>query len=327
MDKTLRKPKSSSVFDILINNRYVVNLIYDQYIQKGTYQSVYEYIQSDERCTDICKRDILNIQDDTDDDDKSLIDHLIDSSDSSSEYNQFNKVITIDIIKKILTMDKEMINDSNSLSHNKWMITQRLISNGYNKNPLYMAISKPSNEGYLSSVLVCGKCSQLMVGNNNRVYKGIRLKYYRCSNRIIPNKRTPVDDKAKIGCDCKNLVIEYINPIIFELLINIDIAWIDNKFIVKLYHSYRNLFISKNFDSISNKVKRSFVLIFINHIIWNDISNQLTVYLYDTTKPITITISKRTDNDDNIHGYSILNGGYYVDHSLIKIEKYYLITN
>jgi len=145
-------------------------------------------------------------------------------------------------------------------------------------------------------------------------------------NVLFRKKKTPVDDKARIGCDCKNLVIEYINPIIFELLINIDKALIDNKFIVKLYHCYRNLFISKNYDSISNIVKRSFVLIFINHIIWNDISNQLTVYLYDTIKPIIITISKRTDSDNYNNGYGILNDGYYVDYSFIKIEKYYLIN-
>jgi len=170
-------PKPQEVFDILINNRYVVNLIYNRYISMDAYQSVYDYIQSDDRCNDICKREIYHVYD-IDDDDKNLIDQLLDSCDTNSRKYQFNKVITIPIIKRILSIDKELINDSNKLSYNKWMVTQRLIYNGYNKNPLYKAISKYSNKNYLSSVLICGKCNQLMVGNNNRVYKGIRLKYY-----------------------------------------------------------------------------------------------------------------------------------------------------
>ena len=103
-------------------------------------------------------------------------------------------------------------------------------------------------------------------------------------------------------------------------MLNIDRGLIDNKFIVKLYNSYRALFMSKNYESISNKVKRSFVLIFINHIIWNDISKQLTVYFYDTIKTISVTIIT------NESGYSILNDGYYVDKMFVKIEKYYLIN-
>ncbi len=319
MKNNIKIFNSKKVFDILINNQYVVNLIYDRYIYTGTYQSVYDYIQLDDGCNDICKKDIYN-EYNVDDNDDILIDQLINDYDNDNSKYKFNKVITINIIKKILSIDKSLINDKNKLNFNKWMITQRLLNNGYNKNPLYMTISKKNNENYLSSVLICGKCSQLMVGNNNRIYKGIRLKYYRCSNRIIPNKKTPIKDKDKIGCDCKNLIIDYINLVIFELLINIDIVGlIDNDFLIRLYNRYRSLFLSKDYDNISNKLKRSFILIFINHIIWDDLTKRLTIYFYDTTKIVNINIISNEDS------YSISNDGYSIDKDFIKIEKYYLI--
>jgi len=49
------------------------------------------------------------------------------------------------------------------------MITQRLINNNYNKNPLYNTIYK-NNNNYLSSVLICGSCKQLMICNTNTNY-------------------------------------------------------------------------------------------------------------------------------------------------------------
>jgi len=56
-----------------LNNRYVVNLIYDQYIAKGSYKSVCEYLQSDERCTSIVRRDIWKKKSSNNNDDDNLI--------------------------------------------------------------------------------------------------------------------------------------------------------------------------------------------------------------------------------------------------------------
>jgi len=67
------KPKPSKIVDILINNRYVVNLIYDQYIAKGSYKTVCEYLQSDERCTSIVRRDIWKKKSSNNNDDDNLI--------------------------------------------------------------------------------------------------------------------------------------------------------------------------------------------------------------------------------------------------------------
>ncbi|KAG4083020.1 hypothetical protein H8356DRAFT_1321262 [Neocallimastix lanati (nom. inval.)] len=80
------------------------------------------------------------------------------------------------------SINKVLINDSNKLSYNKKDVNIIL-------------------KNCLSSVLVCGKCSQLM---------------------------TPAEDKTKIRSNCKNLIIDYINSIIFELLLDIDIGLIDN---------------------------------------------------------------------------------------------------
>jgi len=195
------KPKPSKIVDILINNRYVVNLIYDQYIAKGSYKTVCEYLQSDERCTSIVRRDIWKKKSSNNNDDDNLIEQLID--DDNDHLDQSNGIITTNIIQKILTMDQDLIiNDRNKLSSNKWLIVQRLISNGYNKKLLYTTISSNNNnnnnnnnnhhqtrtENYLSSVLVCGKCDQSMVCDSNRFYKDIRLRYYRCKNRITSYK-------------------------------------------------------------------------------------------------------------------------------------------
>lgn len=189
MNKNYRKkPKSSTIIDILINNRYIVNLIYDQYIVQGSYKSVSEYVQSDERCTSIVRRDIWNDYSDNNDDDE-LIDHLI-GNNNNNQHDQYNRIITTNIIQKILTMDKDLIiNDRNKLSFNKWLIVQRLISNGYNKMPLYTTIStKSRSDNHLSSVLICGKCNQSMVCHSNRIYQDHRLKYYRCKTRVTSYK-------------------------------------------------------------------------------------------------------------------------------------------
>jgi len=451
MNKNYRKPpKSSTIIDILINNRYVVNLIYDQYIVQGSYKSVSEYVQSDERCTSIVRRDIWNDYSDTDDDE--LIDHLI-GNNNNNPHDQYNRIITTNIIQKILTMDKDLIiNDRNKLRFNKWLLVQRLISNGYNKMPLYTTIStKSRSDNHLSSVLICGKCHQSMVCHSNRIYQDHRLKYYRCKTRVtsyqrkhspqfdiepaidndniepkipndsiepqipndnneqaidnddiepaidnddddpkIPNddnndpknpindnneqaidnddnndpknvdndddpkmvdnddpkivdnndyqKKNDNDDDQKkndndkkddndqkdptkdkgllIGCDCKNLVLDYINWIIFEILINIDISMIENnpkidhRFMIKLYHHYQSLFISKPYVDISNRIKRSFILIFIHHIIWDDTNNQLTVYFHDTVQRIIVNIQTTTDNNGRINGYEMIKSEY-----------------
>ena len=129
------KPKPSKIVDILINNRYVVNLIYDQYIAKGSYKTVCEYVQNDERCISIVRRDIWKKKQCSNNDDDNLIEQLIDDND---DLEQSQGIITTNIIQKILTMDQDLIiNDRNKLSSNKWLIVQRLISNGYNTKPLY----------------------------------------------------------------------------------------------------------------------------------------------------------------------------------------------
>ena len=202
------KPKPSKIVDILINNRYVVNLIYDQYIAKGSYKTVCEYVQNDERCISIVRRDIWKKKQCSNNDDDNLIEQLIDDND---DLEQSQGIITTNIIQKILTMDQDLIiNDRNKLSSNKWLIVQRLISNGYNTKPLYTTTISSNNnnnnnnhchchhqsvtrtENYLSSVLVCGKCDQAMVCDSNRFYKDIRLKVLSLqeSYHIVPKSQT-----------------------------------------------------------------------------------------------------------------------------------------
>ncbi|KAL6612518.1 hypothetical protein U3516DRAFT_549395 [Neocallimastix sp. 'constans'] len=302
------KPKPSKIVDILINNRYVVNLIYDQYIAKGSYKTVCEYVQNDERCISIVRRDIWKKKQCSNNDDDNLIEQLIDDND---DLEQSQGIITTNIIQKILTMDQDLIiNDRNKLSSNKWLIVQRLISNGYNTKPLYTTTISSNNnnnnnhchchhqsvtrtENYLSSVLVCGKCDQAM----KNLKKNLLIK-----------------------CDCKNLVSDYINAIIFEILINLDIAMmlennktVDKPFMIKLYQHYQSVFMSKRYVDISDRIKRTFVLVFIHHIVWDDTNNRLRVYFHDTVQRITVDIKTTTDNDGLINGYELIKSSY--DHN------------
>lgn len=304
------KLKPKEVFNIIINDQYLVNLIFDRYIHYGTYKSVYDYIQLDDQSNDFCRINIYH-QGRINDDEK-LIDSLVGKNNG---YN-YSKVITINLIKKVLLMNPELINDKNRLNRNKWMITQRLINNDYNKNPLFNTGTK---NNYLSSVLICGKCHQLMVGNNNTIINGKLLSYYRCTNRVIPNKKTDSKDKDRIGCDCKNLVINYINLVIFEILINLDSELFKNKFIVKLFNRYKSVFLSNDYNDINNKLKRSFILIFINFIEWKDVNKEFIIHLYDYHDNVTFQLINNKDS------YGLLNNGYFINNTFVKIDKYRFI--
>lgn len=345
--KNTIKPKI--VLDTLINNEYVVNLIYDRYIFSGVYKLVYEYIQSDYKCNLICKQEFFNNYDDyqsiTKSDDDELIDLLIiKNNDMCNDEYRYTQVITIRTITDILTMDKSDINSYNKLNPNKWKIVQRLINNDYNKKPLYGNIMSNNNNNYLSSVLICGRCKQVMVSDSSGSIKNTKLRYYRCSNSVIPNKKTSIKDKPLIGCNSKNLIIDFINLVIIELLLHINVDVLKDEFMIKLFNKYQELFINSEYDTISRKIQRSFILIFVRSIEWIDIKvckdekvtdkqqikdednnkveldNELIIHLYDVDKVYKLHLDTKVDK------YGILNDSYYVDDKLIKIDKYYLLN-
>ena len=94
--KNIKNIKPKDVFNMIINNEYITNLIYDRYIHTGTYKSVYEYIQSDDKCSEICNRyfnkeEIVDI-------DEILINQLVNIKLINNKNTEINKIISIDVL-------------------------------------------------------------------------------------------------------------------------------------------------------------------------------------------------------------------------------------
>ena len=88
---------------------------------------------------------------------------------------------------------------------------------------------------------------------------------------------------------------------------------VDKPFMIKLYQHYQSVFMSKRYVDISDRIKRTFVLVFIHHIVWDDTNNRLRVYFHDTVQRITVDIKTTTDNDGLINGYELIKSSY--DHN------------
>ncbi|KAG4101349.1 hypothetical protein H8356DRAFT_1034643 [Neocallimastix lanati (nom. inval.)] len=71
--------------------------------------------------------------------------------------------------------------------------------------------------------------------------------YYRCTNRIIPSKKTSPKDRDRIGGDGKNPIVNFINPVIFDLLILLGPSLNVNGLIIKLLSRYRGIIINNKY--------------------------------------------------------------------------------